>query len=172
VLSSMIAATVMMAIGDSLARGLGILGALAIIRFRTRLRDPRNIIFIFASLAIGIASGVYGFVIAISGTLIFCLAAFVLYYSPYGRKIATESILIFSLAPNDDSTLTDVNRLIHEQCDDYRLIGINESKELVRYEYHITLKSETSTTDFFSKVQSIEKTTEVRISSRETVDPI
>ena len=35
ILSSIVAATVMQAIGDSLARGLGMLGALAIIRFRT-----------------------------------------------------------------------------------------------------------------------------------------
>ena len=60
VLSSIVAATIMQAIGDSLARGLGMLGALAIIRFRTNLRDPRDIIFMFAGLAAGISCGVKG----------------------------------------------------------------------------------------------------------------
>lgn len=70
-LVSIVAATVMQAIGDSLARGLGMLGALAIIRFRTVLDDPRNIAFMFASLAAGISCGVFGFTIAITGTIIF-----------------------------------------------------------------------------------------------------
>ena len=63
-LIAIVAATVMQAIGDSLARGLGMLGALAIIRFRTVLNDPRNMAFMFASIAAGIACGVFGFTIA------------------------------------------------------------------------------------------------------------
>ena len=47
VLLSIVTATVMQAIGDSVARGLGMLGALAVIRFRTTLRNPRNIVFMF-----------------------------------------------------------------------------------------------------------------------------
>ena len=82
VLIPIVAATVMQAIGDSLARGLGMLGALSIIRFRTVLDDPRNITFMFASLAAGIAAGVLGYGIALTGTLVFCLAAIILRFSP------------------------------------------------------------------------------------------
>jgi uncharacterized membrane protein YhiD involved in acid resistance len=85
-LISIVAATVMQAIGDSLARGLGMLGALAIIRFRTVLDDPRNIAFMFASLAAGISCGVLGFSIALTGTLVFCLAAIILRFSPYSNS--------------------------------------------------------------------------------------
>ena len=57
VLGAIVTCMLIMAIGNNLARGLGILGTLAIIRFRTPIRDPRDIIFLFACLAIGIASG-------------------------------------------------------------------------------------------------------------------
>ena len=60
VLISIVSATVIQAIGDSVARGLGMIGALSIIRFRTVLDDPRNITFMFASLAAGIACGMFG----------------------------------------------------------------------------------------------------------------
>ncbi|MEM6320705.1 MAG: DUF4956 domain-containing protein [Bacteroidota bacterium] len=82
VLISIVAATVMQAIGDSLARGLGMLGALAIIRFRTVLDNPRNMAFMFAALATGIACGVFGFTIAFIGTFGFCTAAVLLRFSP------------------------------------------------------------------------------------------
>ena len=82
VLIAIVAATVMQAIGDSLARGLGMLGALAIIRFRTVIDNPRNMAFMFASLATGIACGVFGFTIAFIGTFGFCLVAILLRFSP------------------------------------------------------------------------------------------
>jgi hypothetical protein len=44
VMASVITAMLIMAIGNNLARGMGIMGTLAIIRFRTPVRDPRDII--------------------------------------------------------------------------------------------------------------------------------
>jgi hypothetical protein len=57
VLGSIIACMLMLAIGNSIAAGLGIAGGLAIVRFRTALRDPRDMMFVFAGLGTGIASG-------------------------------------------------------------------------------------------------------------------
>lgn len=82
---SILATMVMQAVGDSLARGLGMLGALAVIRFRTTLRDPRNMTFMFASLAVGISCGAFGFTIATVGTLAFCFVAVILRFSPFGK---------------------------------------------------------------------------------------
>lgn len=76
------ASTILQAIGESVAIGLGIIGALSIIRFRTSLNDPRNITFMFASLGTGIASGVMGYGIALTGTMVFCLGAILLRFSP------------------------------------------------------------------------------------------
>ena len=49
ILGSLVSCLLMIAIGDNIARGIGIVGSLAIIRFRTNLRDPRDLIFLFAS---------------------------------------------------------------------------------------------------------------------------
>ena len=53
VLSSVVTCMVIMAVGNNLAAGFGIIGAIAIIRFRMRIDNPRNIIFIFAALSVG-----------------------------------------------------------------------------------------------------------------------
>lgn len=80
------AATILQAIGESVAIGLGIIGALSIIRFRTALNDPRNITFMFASLGAGIACGVMGFGVALTGTLVFCLGAILIRFSPLSNN--------------------------------------------------------------------------------------
>lgn len=77
ILGSIGAAIIVLAIGDSLGRGLGILGALAIIRFRTTLRQQRDIVFIFCTLGIGMACGMYGFNIAVIGAALFSVLAIV-----------------------------------------------------------------------------------------------
>jgi uncharacterized membrane protein YhiD involved in acid resistance len=74
---------ILQSIGDSVASGLGILGALTIINFRTSFRDPRDIIFMFAALGTGIACGSYVFLIAILGTTIFCFVAVCLKFTPF-----------------------------------------------------------------------------------------
>lgn len=85
-LMSVVTCTIMQSIGDSLALSFGIFGALAIIRFRTRISDPRDVAFVFATMAIGIACGVHSFINGIVGTLIFCIIIVVLYFSPFGQK--------------------------------------------------------------------------------------
>jgi uncharacterized membrane protein YhiD involved in acid resistance len=83
ILSSLIATMILQSIGDNVASGLGILGALTIINFRTSFRDPRDIIFMFAALGTGIACGSYVFMIAIVGTSIFCFVGVCLKFTPF-----------------------------------------------------------------------------------------
>lgn len=83
ILSAVIATMVLQAIGDNVASGLGMLGALTVVQFRSALRNPRDMIFMFAALGTGISCGLYGFFIAILGTVLFCLLAFVLRFTPF-----------------------------------------------------------------------------------------
>ena len=119
-LIAVVAATVMQAIGDSLARGLGMLGALSIIRFRTVLDDPRNITFMFASLAAGIACGVFGFGIALTGTTVFCLAAILFKFSPLNNADELIGRLRLHL-PKDDSQQALVEKKLASYCKNYEL---------------------------------------------------
>jgi len=54
---SMITCMVMMVIGNSIARAFSLVGALSIIRFRTAVKDSRDIAFVFLALAAGMAAG-------------------------------------------------------------------------------------------------------------------
>ncbi len=108
ILATIVATAVMMSIGDSLARGLGIFGALAIIRFRTRIDEPKNLLFLFATLALGIALGVYGFSIAISSTIMFCTTAWILYWFVELRNLKEKlTLTIFMESENQVKTVED-----------------------------------------------------------------
>ncbi len=142
ILASIATATIIMAVGNNLAVGFGIVGAIAIIRFRTRIGEPRNIIFIFAAIGVGIASGVYGYAIAVAGTLIFCLVAIILYYSPYSKALLFQYEINFSIT--DKNALIFVLEFFEKHCDHSYLMSLDEGKGgIERYEYLVALKEGT-----------------------------
>ncbi|HEX2271071.1 MAG TPA: DUF4956 domain-containing protein [Pyrinomonadaceae bacterium] len=58
ILLAIVAAALMIVVGDNAARAFGIFAAVSLVRFRTNIRDPKEITVLLISLAIGLASGV------------------------------------------------------------------------------------------------------------------
>jgi uncharacterized membrane protein YhiD involved in acid resistance len=58
ILLAVVAAALMMIVGDNAARAFGIFAAVSVVRFRTNIRDPKEITVLLISLALGLAAGV------------------------------------------------------------------------------------------------------------------
>jgi uncharacterized membrane protein YhiD involved in acid resistance len=169
ILSSIVAGMVMQAIGDNPVRGLGILGALAIIRFRTVFKDPRDIIFMFAAVASGISCGVFGYGIAIIGTLSFCLAAIALYYSPFGQSRYFDGMLRFNLESNGESR-TAIESHMQKYCKNFALITLREMAqgERLDYAYHVKLRNTLAKEEFVDALRKVPTIKDVNLMLQET----
>jgi uncharacterized membrane protein YhiD involved in acid resistance len=162
----------MLAIGDSLARGLGMIGALAIIHFRTNLRDPRNIIFMFASLAVGIACGVHGYNTAFMGTVAFCAAAFLLRLTPFSNAgHHPVNVLRFHLDAGDDAAAQQVEQLLSLHCrrsvqwrTDY--VTTPDGKVRLEQNYRIVFKEKEGALDLLRALGSVAGVSKVDLSTR------
>ncbi len=66
---SMMTALVILGVTSNVVLSLGMVGALSIVRFRTAVKDPMDIVFLFWSIGAGILSGAGLFPIAILGSL-------------------------------------------------------------------------------------------------------
>ena len=58
ILLAVVASALMMIVGDNAARAFGIFAAVSLVRFRTNIRDPKEVTVLLISLAIGLATGV------------------------------------------------------------------------------------------------------------------
>ncbi len=170
ILSSMVTAIILMAIGDSIARGLGIIGAIAIIRFRSRIRNPRNIVFIFAALSVGIATGVYGYRIAIAGTVSFCLVAFIIYFSGYGNSLAHENLVTINTEPNVD--ISHIETILKDRCGKFYLVRMEKTRKEIKYRYRLTMKRNLTRQQLSDQLLKVEGINELRISTRENSDAV
>jgi hypothetical protein len=70
VLMTMITALIIMTISTNIILSLGMVGALSIVRFRTAVKDPLDIVYMFWAIAAGIASGAKMYPLALGGSLI------------------------------------------------------------------------------------------------------
>jgi uncharacterized membrane protein YhiD involved in acid resistance len=64
----------MLVVGASLARAFGIVGAANLIRYRSKIEDPKDAVVMLCALAVGLASGVGLYALSIFSTVFLLLA--------------------------------------------------------------------------------------------------
>lgn len=172
ILISIVSAVVIQSVGDSLARGIGIMAAMAIIRFRTNLKDPRDTLFLFAGLASGIACGAYAFGVAIVGSLGFSAVALILYYSPLGPDNFFDGMLRFNM-PSNDQESRKLEQLLKNNCKAFSLVTLREIEQGDRldYAYHIKLRRGKTHEQFLHEMRTLQSISGVNLMLQEaTVD--
>ncbi len=90
-----IVAMIMMAIGSNIALSLGLVGSLSVIRFRTVIKDTKDMTFLFMAIAIGLTAGANVWLVGIMGTIVVALIAIVMTKAGHNQASSADYILIF-----------------------------------------------------------------------------
>jgi len=94
---TMVITLIIMTISGNLILSLGMVGALSIVRFRTPIKDPVDLVFIFWAISVGIANGVSYYNISIIGSILLTLVLLIMTRTrqtndlPYLLIIQTEN---------------------------------------------------------------------------------
>jgi hypothetical protein len=78
IILSVVGALIMLVVGASLARAFGIVGAANLIRYRSKIEDPKDAVVMLCTLSIGLSVGVGLYGLAILGTLFIGFALWVI----------------------------------------------------------------------------------------------
>lgn len=97
VLLTVILSLGMMVIGNNIAIAFGLIGALAVIRFRNILKDTRDTSYIFFTLITGLATGTNRFQLAILGAVVFSVVALYLHWTQFGSRKTGDGFMRFRL---------------------------------------------------------------------------
>ena len=73
IIITIVSSVITVVISGNLALSLGMVGALSIIRYRTAVKDPIDIAFLFWSVAVGIANGIFAFKISFISSIFIAL---------------------------------------------------------------------------------------------------
>ena len=124
IMTALITTGIMMTITGNLALSLGMVGALSIIRFRTAIKDPKDVTFLFWAVSIGIMNGVSYFQLSI------VLTAFmgILMYA-MGKKmpaLAQPYVMMLKYKELDEEKL---EALLERRCSRFRTRNTSLSDE-------------------------------------------
>ncbi|MDQ3535489.1 MAG: DUF4956 domain-containing protein [Bacteroidota bacterium] len=166
IMLSMITALVIMVIGNNLARAFGLVGAMSIIRFRTAVKDPQDIMFIFFALGIGLAAGVGIYAITITGTLLIGLAFFIT--TKYNFANPKKKDFLLQITHHAQTTPDNAFvEILKKYCSTFKLINIKsigeENKGTVETSYYINLRDERKNEQFVGELKKISGVSQVNV---------
>lgn len=78
IILAVVGAVVMLVVGASLARAFGIVGVAGLIRYRSKIDDPKDAVVMLSALAVGLAAGVGLYVLSVFSTAFLVAALWVI----------------------------------------------------------------------------------------------
>jgi len=173
VLMTIVVSLVMLVIGDSLVTAFGLLGALALIRFRNVLKDTRDTVFVFMSLVVGMAIGTQRFQLAIVGTVALLAVVFYLNTTSFGtlgRYDGYLTVRVRSAARGRrESTL-----LLNKFCRAVKQISTRQSgeEESAEFVFQIGLRDRDRSNELLQELRRVEGVTHASLVLRSELSEV
>ena len=136
---SLITAAIILAMQSNLVISLGMVGALSIVRFRTAIKDPMDLAFLFWSISIGIICGAGLYEIALVTSVGVTLFILVLDMLPVGK--APMMLVVNSSKMDDEQTVLDV---VGKYAKSYKVKSRNLSKGRLDLVIELKVKEESA----------------------------
>ena len=153
-LIAVITTLAMQAIGSNLALSLGMVGSLSIIRFRTAIKEPRDIAFLFWAISIGLCCGANMYIIALLGSVVITALLFAFKLDLYERN----SYLLVVRAAAGAMPGEQIEALLKESPSSYRVRMSNATarEEEVTWEIALSGKGDKTPQALQAKLMQLE----------------
>lgn len=132
---SMITTFVILAVTANIVLSLGMVGALSIVRFRTAIKEPMDIAFLFWAIAAGIVLGAGLIPLAVIGSVI--IGVVILVFSNMKTVGAVPYILVINCSYSVENS---VNSIIRQNSYKYLLKSKTVTKAGLELTYEVRLK--------------------------------
>jgi uncharacterized membrane protein YhiD involved in acid resistance len=139
IILAVVGAVIMLVVGSSLARAFGIVGAANLIRYRSKIEDPKDAVVMLSALAVGLAAGVGLYALGVFSTLFLVAALWVIEsFEPTRQKNFT---LTFKAGEDTDALRPKLERILTRFDLDFELRA--SSDEELCYDVRVPLDVQT-----------------------------
>ncbi len=168
ILITVVVSLVMTVIGNNIITAFGLMGALALVRFRNVIKDTRDIAFIFCALVVGMATGSHRYLTAILGTAILSLIILYLFITDFGSHEPHNGFLRFSLR-GPLSPDHPVSSILRRFCGSFTLISVQDSGfgGSTEYAYQILIRRTDQNEAFVSELEKVEGIENINLTLQE-----
>ena len=136
---AVVGAVIMLVIGQSLARAFGIVGAANLIRYRSKIDDPKDAVVMLCTLSIGLATGVGLYALSVFSTVFIGVALWLI--ESFEPKSGKEFLLKVKVGDRTDELRPTIEGILRRFRLKYELRA--SSDEEVSYDVHVPLEVQT-----------------------------
>ncbi len=167
---TMIVALVMIVIGNNIVTAFGLIGALALIRFRNVLKDTRDTVFIFAALVQGMAVGTQRYATAALGTAALLAVVVYLHLTDFGSRGHFDGYLRFSMNVGEGMAAA-VGRVLRSHCRAMRQVASqrNGQDDAARCTWQVRLRNIDGGGELIGDLERIEGVHDVSLVLQEEI---
>ena len=166
VLITVAGSILMMFVGNSLARAFSLFGAFSIIRFRTAIKDTRDMAFVFIHLIIGMAIGTNNYLLALVSTVGLILLILLLDRINFGASQDFDFMLSFyQKSTSGMNNQSGYQMFFDKYLKNYQLINmqIPDKSGQSRLSFYIKLKSYRQRQVFVQALQDVKGLTQIQL---------
>ena len=145
---------IIVVVKTSLALSLGLVGALSIVRFRTPIKEPEELIYLFLAIAIGLGFGAGYPIITI---LIVIVILVIIYFFLSNKKTKLLEYNIVINWTNNNIAHVDINKILKEMSSSLKLVRFESSPEINTAVFLIEIKQEANIDIVINSLKTIDK---------------
>lgn len=153
ILMAPLASVVMMIVEHNLIGAFGLLGAFSLIRFRTIIKETRDVAFVFFALTTGVAVGTTNYAIALLSTILISLIILILYRYNFGSAAKEGFILTLNTSPRFKTE--NLNNIFSKYLDKHDLVHAKTTPHKGEYAFVLKFKNENDVDQFIKDVRDI-----------------
>ena len=146
---------VIIVVKSSLALSLGLVGALSIVRFRTPIKEPEELVYLFLAIAIGL--GYAAGHILITTLIVLSIMSIIYFWLSNRQNSNTNEYNLVIKWGKDDVLFEDIEREILSITDSLKLIRFDNSSQGNTLVMLINPNKETSIDQISSKLKLLDK---------------
>jgi uncharacterized protein DUF4956 len=161
VLLVIIATLVMFVIGNDIMAAFGLIGALAIIRFRNVLKDTRDTAFVFMSLILGMAIGAGRHGTALVGGSFLLLTAAWLNLTAFGTRGRFDGHLSYNTSVLADEVATRLKQITAAYCRRMDSVAVSDTGGVLEHVFQVRLRDRTRGSELLEHLRELEGVGEV-----------
>lgn len=120
---SIVTAAIILTIQSSIVVSLGTVGALSIVRFRTAIKDPLDLVFLFWAISVGIITGAGFAVVAVIASVVVTIVVMAFAAAPEAR--VPLILVVNSTSIEDEKAILEV---VKKYCKSYKVKARNFTK--------------------------------------------
>ena len=157
-LMSIITSAIVLSMQANITVSLGMVGALSIVRFRTAIKEPRDLLFLFWSISNGIIIGAGVYSMALILAIVLGIA--MLFYDLIPEKKTPYLLVIYF----KNVSTRDIEIILNSYKIKYKLKSENLSNKESSYIYELKVKKNK---DFINEILKIKGVNEVNLMSQD-----